>query len=72
MIAKYVHDVLLVSDDAIRHAQQLLWDRLRLVAEPGGVAALAAVLSGMYAAAPDETVAVIISGANTTAVDFTR
>jgi threonine dehydratase len=72
VIAKYVHDVLLVSDEAIRHAQDLLWDRLRLVGEPGGCTALAAVLSGTYAPAPGETVAVIISGANTTAVDFTR
>jgi threonine dehydratase len=72
VIAKYVHDVLLVSDEAILHAQRLLWDRLRLVAEPGGAAAFAAVLSGTYAPTPGEAVAVIISGANTTAVDFTR
>ncbi len=72
VIAKYVHEVLLVSDDAILHAQQLLWDRLRLVGEPGGCAALAAIISGMYTPAPDETVAVVVSGANTTAVDFTR
>jgi threonine dehydratase len=72
VIAQYVHEVLLVSDEAILHAQQLLWDRLRLVGEPGGCAALAAVLSGAYAPAAGETVAVIISGANTTAVDFTR
>jgi threonine dehydratase len=46
--------------------------RLRVVAEPGGCAALAAVLSGRYCPAPDEHVAVIVSGANTTAVDFSR
>jgi threonine dehydratase len=57
----------LVSEDAIRQAQELLWDRLRLVAEPGGCAALAALTSGAYQAAPGETVAVVISGANTTA-----
>ena len=72
VLAKYVHEVLLVSDDAILSAQQLLWDRLRLVGEPGGCAALAAIISGRYAPAPDETVAVVVSGANTTAVDFTR
>ena len=60
----------LVSEDAIRQAQELLWDRLRLVAEPGGCAALAALTSGAYQAAPGETVAVVISGANTTAVGF--
>ena len=33
---------------------------------------LAAVLSGRYQPAPGETPAVVISGANTTAVDFSR
>jgi threonine dehydratase len=61
----------LVSDDEIRHAQQLLWDRMRLVAEPGGCAALAAVLAGRIPSRPDETLTVVISGANTTAVNFT-
>jgi threonine dehydratase len=61
----------LVTDDEIRHAQQLLWERMRLVAEPGGCAALAAVLAGRVASGPDEMLAVVISGANTTAVSFT-
>ncbi len=64
--------VVLVSDEAIRSAQQVLWDRLRLVAEPGGCAAFAALLSGRYVPAPGESVAVVISGANTAAVDFSR
>jgi threonine dehydratase len=62
----------LVSDEAIRQAQELLWDTLRVVAEPGGCAALAAIISGRYRPAPGERVAVVISGANTTAVDFSR
>ncbi|HEY6481415.1 MAG TPA: threonine/serine dehydratase [Streptosporangiaceae bacterium] len=66
----HVRSVTLVSDAAIVSAQRLLWDRLRIVAEPGGAAALAAVLSGGYSPAPDEHVAVVISGANTTAVDL--
>jgi threonine dehydratase len=70
--ARLVHAVELVSDEAILAAQQALWDRLRIVAEPGGVTALAAVLSGRYVPSPDEHLAVIISGANTTAVDFSR
>jgi threonine dehydratase len=64
--------VVLVSDEAIRSAQQVLWDRLRLVAEPGGCAAFAALLSGRYLPAPGESVAVVISGANTAVVDFSR
>jgi threonine dehydratase len=72
VIKDLVRQVLLVSDDAIRHAQDMLWETLRLVAEPGGCAALAAVVSGEYSPAPGEVIAVVISGANTTAVDFGR
>ncbi len=72
VISRYVRGVVLVSDEAILRAQQLLWDRLRVVAEPGGCAALAALLSGRYVPGPDEVIAVVISGANTTAVDFSR
>ena len=72
VIREFVRQVVLVSDEDIVRAQELLWDRLRLVAEPGGCAALAALLTGGYSPGPDETVAVVISGANTTAVDFRR
>ena len=68
----HVERVVLVSDAEIRDAQARLWEMLRLVAEPGGAAALAALLGGHYQPAADERVAVLISGANTTAVDFTR
>jgi threonine dehydratase len=67
---RYVSGVVLVSDDEILAAQRTLWNTLRVVAEPGGVTALAALLSGRYACARDERVGVVISGGNTTAVDF--
>jgi threonine dehydratase len=66
----YVERVTLVSDDAIRRAQAALWSSLRVVAEPGGAAAFAALLSGQYRPRPRERVAVLICGANTTAVNF--
>ncbi len=66
----HVERVVLVSDDAIRQAQAALWSRLRLVAEPGGAAAFAAVLSGRYRPATGERVAVLLCGANTNAVNF--
>jgi threonine dehydratase len=66
----YVDRVALVSDAAIRLAQDVLWSALRVVAEPGGVAGLAALLSGRYTPEPGERVGVVISGGNTTAVDF--
>jgi threonine dehydratase len=72
VVARRVHAIALVSDDAIRTAQRLLWERLRIVAEPGGCAGLAALLTGGYSPGPGEHVAVVISGANTTAVDFSR
>jgi threonine dehydratase len=65
-----IERVILVSDGAIRVAQAALWDVLRIVAEPGGAAALAALLEGGYAPQPGEHVGILISGANTTAVDF--
>ncbi len=65
-----VERVVLVSDEHIRSAQAALWATLRVVAEPGGAAGLAAVLSGRYAPASGERVGVMISGGNTTAVDF--
>jgi threonine dehydratase len=64
--------VVLVSDDAIHQAQQALWSVARAVAEPGGVATLAALLSGAYVPAAGERVGAVISGGNTTAVDFER
>jgi threonine dehydratase len=68
----HIDSVVLVADDAIRHAQRTLWDRARLVAEPGGAAAFAALLSGAYQPSAGERVGVIVSGGNTTAVDFER
>jgi threonine dehydratase len=70
LVSERAHGVVLVSDEAILQAQQLLWDKLRVVAEPGGCTSLAALLSGRYLPGPGESVAVVISGANTTAVSF--
>ncbi len=63
-------EVVLVSDDDIKRAQATLWSGLRIVAEPGGAAAFAALLSGRYRPAPGERVALLICGGNTTAVRF--
>jgi threonine dehydratase len=66
VISRHAHSVVLVSDEAIGDAQRMLWERLRIVAEPGGCAALAALISRRYQPEPDEHVAVVVSGANTT------
>ncbi|MBX9645626.1 MAG: threonine/serine dehydratase [Xanthobacteraceae bacterium] len=67
---KYVHRTVLVTDDAIAEAQWALWRALRIVAEPGGACAFSAISSGAYRPAAGERVAVVISGGNTTAVNF--
>jgi threonine dehydratase len=67
-----VDRVVLVSDDAIRAAQRALWDVIRIVAEPGGATAFAALLSRRYQPEASERVGVLVSGGNTTAVDFDR
>ena len=66
----HIAGVVLVADAAIRRAQEALWESLRVVAEPGGAAALSALLAAAYVPAPGERVGVLVSGGNTTAVDF--
>jgi len=66
----HVARVVLVSDAAIRGAQDALWRTVRIAAEPGGAAALAALLSGAYVPEPGERVGVVVCGGNSTAVDF--
>jgi threonine dehydratase len=63
--ASYVTAAVLVSDAAIGAAQQLLWDRLRLIAEPGGATALAALLSRAFVPPDGARVGVLVCGANT-------
>lgn len=61
----YVAQAVLVADAAIAAAQALLWDRFRLVAEPGGATALAALLSGRFQPPAGARVGVLVCGANT-------
>lgn len=68
----HVDHVALVTDAAIRAAQEALWSKLRVVAEPGGAAAFAALLSGRYQPKSGERVGIMVSGGNTVAVDFSR
>lgn len=55
----------LVTDAAIREAQLRLWNEARVVAEPGGATALAALLSGRWAPPAGARVGVLVCGANT-------
>ncbi|MBZ9954680.1 threonine/serine dehydratase [Mesorhizobium sp. BR1-1-15] len=66
----FVERSILVSDDEIVVAQKALWDRVRIISEPGGAAAFGAILSGRYAPAPGERVAVLVCGANANPAKF--
>ena len=67
---QFVERVVLVEDEAIRRSQLELWRALRIAAEPGGAAAMAALLSGAYEPAEGERVGVVLCGGNTDAVKF--
>lgn len=59
-----VTDSVLVPDAVIREAQAWLWEHLRLVVEPGGATAFAALLSGRLAPAAEGRTVVVVCGAN--------
>jgi threonine dehydratase len=66
----YIGRVVLVPDQAILDAQKALWNTLRVLAEPGGATAFAALHSGAYRPEPGERVGVLVCGGNTTAVSL--
>ncbi|MCW5626819.1 MAG: threonine/serine dehydratase [Burkholderiales bacterium] len=61
---RFVDRVVRVADADIRAAQQALWRRLRIVAEPGGATALSALMAGAYQPASGERIGVLVCGAN--------
>ena len=63
---QHVARVALVPDREIVAAQEFLWDEAQTVAEPGGAAALAALLSGAAEIPKGARVGVLVCGANTT------
>lgn len=67
---RFVPDALIVSEEAIREAQRLLWHELRIVAEPGGAVALAAIIEGVYKPGRDKAIGVLVCGGNTSPGDL--
>lgn len=63
LVLEYVDDMVTVSEDAIQRTMFFLWERMKIVVEPTGVLAAAALLSGVVKAS-DARVGVIISGGN--------
>jgi threonine dehydratase len=61
---RFVDHVVLVPDDAIAFARGVLWDDVKVLAEPGAAAPLAALLTGAYVPEPGERVALVVCGGN--------
>jgi threonine dehydratase len=61
---RFVDEAVLVSDDDIRAAQRVMWSDLRLVVEPGGAAAYAALMTGAVPQRPGEKIVVVVCGSN--------
>jgi len=72
ILQEVLGEVALVTDEEIRAAQRKLWELLRVVAEPGGAAAFGALLAGKVRPPPGGRIGIVVSGGNTTAVDFGR
>lgn len=63
LVLKYVNEMTTVSESSIVDAMQFLWERMKLVVEPTGALAFAALLSERVQF-PGKRVGVIISGGN--------
>jgi threonine dehydratase len=61
---RYVKQSVLVSDEAIRHAQLWLWQHLQIAAEASACLGLAALQTGQYQPGKDEAICLVICGAN--------
>ncbi len=62
LICRYVHDMVAVSDEAVISAMGFLYERMKLVVEPTGALAVAALLDGTVP--PADRIGVVISGGN--------
>jgi threonine dehydratase len=69
VIDALVDDVVTVTDEQIVAAMRLLFERLKVVAEPSGATALAALLAGAQHTAHSR-VGIVLSGANIDAARF--
>lgn len=63
LVLHYVHDMVTVSETAILRSMFSLWERLKIVVEPTGALAAAAVIEGIVSQ-PEAKIGVIVSGGN--------
>lgn len=69
ILERWVEDVVTVSDAELARAVLFLLSRTKQLVEPGGAAAVAALMSGAVPVEPGETVVAVLSGGN---VDLDR
>lgn len=69
---RYVDDLVLVDDDALREAMRLLFRSAKLAVEPAGAAATAALCGPLGERLRGKRVALIVCGANIAAETFAR
>ncbi|KAL7993843.1 putative pyridoxal-phosphate dependent enzyme, CCR4-NOT complex subunit/5 domain superfamily [Plasmopara halstedii] len=63
IVRDFVDDILLVTDDEIVWAMKLIWERMKLVVEPSGAVATAAVLTNKLPAKVTN-IGIVLSGGN--------
>jgi len=65
IIRDWVESIFTVTDDEIRVAMRLIWERMKLVVEPSGAVGLAAVLTSGFRTVPEvKKIGIIFSGGN--------
>jgi threonine dehydratase len=69
---QFVDEVVLVDDDQIRDAMRLIFRAAKLVVEPAGAAALAALMYPLRARLEGRRVGVVVCGANIDPETFTK
>ena len=67
---RFVDEVVLVDDDQIRHSMRLLFRAAKLVVEPAGATALAALMYPLRQRLDGKSVGIIVCGGNTDAATF--
>ena len=63
IVLRYVDDMLTVTDDELRRAMFFLWERMKIVVEPTGALAFAALFNGNLSL-KNQRVGIVLSGGN--------
>ncbi len=63
-VSRYTDQVICVSDEEIKQAMKFLFERCKLVVEPGGAASLAGLLAGKYKTSRSARNVIVLSGGN--------